>query len=187
MTHAGDDMKAQETKRRNRGQRTGMESENAFQWSRRRFDDLDCQTLLFVAHFLKGPNCIDLWHGIRMLQGWYRDDTPPSAVPVAPGSYLPIFLLCFAGSIAIALCFYKELGNLERMPGMGVEVEVGLGVKGPVKELEGIGTRDECVRSGLERAKRDGISKVSREMAIDVESPSFESGHGQVGSTAGES
>ena len=122
-----------------------------------------------------------------MLLASWRDDTPFSAVPVALGSHLPILLLCFTGSILITLGFYKELGNLERMAGMSVEVEVGLGVKGPVKELEGIRARDERVGSGLERAKGDGVGKVPREMAVDVESPGSEIGDSQVGSATSES
>ena len=39
---------------------------------------------------------------------------------------------------------------------MSVQIEFHLGVESPVKELEGIGTRDECVGCGLETAKWSG-------------------------------
>ena len=53
----------------------------------------------------------------------------------------------------LAFSFHEELSNLGRMTMMCVKIEVSLGVKGPVGELESIGTRDERICSGLETTK----------------------------------
>lgn len=136
-----------------------MKLENGFQWRRSGFNDLNFQALLVCASFFKGPNCSDPCHGILITVD--HGHTRLSAVPVAPDGYLPIFLLLFARSKVIAFGIYKKPGHLERMPRMGVEVEVRLGVEGPVKELEGIGTGDKGIGVCLERSKRDGVVEVS--------------------------
>lgn len=141
--------------------------------------------MLVYPSFGKSPNRIDPCQGIPFSRT--HRHTRLSAVPVGPSGYLPVLLLVFARSKLIAFDFYKKLGNLERMPGMGVEVEVGVGVEGPVKELKSIRTRDEAVGFGLERAKGERLVEVSREMAVDVESSAFELCDGEARGTTGES
>lgn len=142
--------------------------------------------MLVYPSFDESPNRIHPCQGIPIACIRYRHPRH-STIPVAPYGHFPILLLFFARNKSIAFDFYEKLGNLERMPWMCVDVEISVEVEGPVKELEGIRTRDKRIGFGLERAKRDGRVEVSREVAVDIESSSFEPGHGQVNSTTRQS
>ena len=173
--------------------KNGHQKNDVLEWNPRMHSsgDEDASTIWMVNGSWLGPVFLKVHTALMSVMGyaWIVSVLIAGGTrrSVALGSCLPILLLWFAGSVDITLGFYEKLGDLERMTWMGVEVEVGLGVKGPVKELQGVGARDERVCFGLERAKRDGVSKVSRKMAVDVESSGFKFGSGQVGSTTGES
>lgn len=140
---------------------------------------LNRQPFLMDGFFAKGPDGADIW--IRTDRIVSRDDTPLCEVPSEVGRYLPIFLLNRARGIAIAFRSHEELGDLERMTEMGVQV------KSPVEKLVGIETRDECVGSRLETPKRDRVRKVARKMAVGIERSSSEFGDGKVGDTTAQS
>ena len=191
MTHAENDdtsiLVSRGSKKQPRGLHTGMKSEDGFEWRRPCFDDLDYQPFFVGARFFKRPDRSDMGRGIPMEWALSNLHAPRGKVAFGVGSHLPILHLTFSWHIAIALCFYEKLRHLERVTGMGVEVEISFGIKRPVEKLKCIGTRDERVGSGLERPKRDGIGEIAGEMAVDIERASLEFCNSQVDITASQS
>ena len=176
---------AQHADQRHHTGRTGVKVEDGLDGRRGRLNDLDPQCLFFAARLFKGPYRSDPFERVPL--GSTCHHTPLCAVPVISNDLFPVLVLIFARRKLIAFDLHKKLGNLERVPGVGVEVEIRLGIERPIEELERIGTRHERVGFGLERAKRERVGKVSGEMAVDVESPCLEVGDGKVDNTAGQS
>jgi hypothetical protein len=114
-----------------------MKTEYELQWASQSIDDLDDQRRLVApSNLLKVEYAVDPLQGIRVsLANLY---TFQGTIPVIPDFCLPVLVLKFRRYEMIALGFYKETGHFERMPGVGVNVEVRLGIESSVEELKSI-------------------------------------------------